>query len=344
MIHRLALRFICALFLSFSIGLIHSQDLHFTLHQMTPLVFNPANTGNFYGSYRLSGLYRDQYRSVIGKAAYSTPTFSVDLPIIKGFGEKDWVGVGMFFYSDKSGTIGLTQSSFKASAAYHLALNKDGSRVLSFAYQTGGTQREVKNADAYKFEDQIISGGSTQEMINPDKQGFLDHVGGLKFTSKFNKTDEWNVGVAVGKIGQPNWSIAGSSYELEPRIHAQFGLSRLMSDKVRFMPNISYQKILKSPQNTLVVQGLIDYLYNEKNNTILKGGLGYRSGAGIGDALQVMLGVEYKAVVVMFGYDVNISRLSTASGGAGGIELAAQYVGRIYKRPKPDPVIFCPRF
>lgn len=310
---------------------------------MTPLAFNPANTGNFYGSYRLSGLYRDQYRSVAGKGAFMTPTFSVDVPVIRGFKEKDWVGVGMFFYTDKSGQGGLTQSAFKASAAYHLALNKNGSNVLSFAYQTGGTQRELKNPQNLVFEDNI-EGGQTTEVLNMDKQGFLDHVGGLKFSSKYNKTDEWNIGVAVGKIGTPNWSLVSSSYQLDPRIHAQFGLSRLMSDKLRLMPTISYQKIMKSPQQTLVLQGMLDYLYNPANNTILKGGLGYRSGAGIGDALQVMVGAEIKGIVVLFGYDFNISNLSIASGSQGGFELSAQYIGKIYKRPKPDPVIFCPRF
>src|SRR5690606_20163402 len=71
-------------------GRMAAQDIHFTLHHMTPLAFNPANTGGFYGSYRLSALYRDQYRTVAGKGAYSTPTFSVDVPVIRGFREKDW--------------------------------------------------------------------------------------------------------------------------------------------------------------------------------------------------------------------------------------------------------------
>jgi len=47
---------------------------------------------------------------------------------------------------------------------------------------------------------------------------------------------------------------------------------------------------------------------------------------------------------VMLGYDVNISSLSSASGSFGAFELAAQYIGKIYKRPNPDPIIFCPRF
>jgi hypothetical protein len=94
----------------------------------------------------------------------------------------------------------------------------------------------------------------------------------------------------------------------------------------------------------LVVQGLIDYLFNEAKNTILVGGIGYRSGQGIGDAIQLMAGTYFKDIKVMLGYDINISSLTLASGTVGGFEIAAQYIGKVYKRPKPDPVIFCPRF
>ena len=133
MIHRQTLRLLNALILLLLLSSAKSQDIHFALQQMTPLAFNPANTGAFYGSYRLSGLYRDQYRSVVGAAAYMTPTFSVDVPVIRGFKKTDWVGVGMFFYTDKSGTGGLTQQSFKISAAYHWAINKKGNSILSIA-------------------------------------------------------------------------------------------------------------------------------------------------------------------------------------------------------------------
>ena len=131
---------------------------------------------------------------------------------------------------------------------------------------------------------------------------------------------------------------------MDTRVHAQIGMSSLLSDNVRFLPNISYQKILNSPASTFVLQGLIDYLYNEQKQIVLKGGLGYRSGAGIGDAVQVMLGADIKEIRVMLGYDINISPLAGASSSQGGFELAAQYIGRIYKRPNPDPIIFCPRF
>ena len=325
---------------------IKAQDLHFTLHTMTPLAFNPANTGGFYGTYRISGLYRDQYRSVAGDGGFKTPTVSVDLPIIKGFREKDWVGVGLFIYQDKSGTGGLTQGSTKISGAYHFAVNKKGSTILTLGYQTGSVGRRIKNPMRLVFENQ-------QDLanVNQDEKGksYTDHVGGLMLTSKYNKTDELKFGFAMGKIGNPNWSLlsdstAGSNYEIGSRLHFQAGLSTVMSEKIRFSPIITYQRILKGAESTFVAQGQIDYLLNKEKNTIGIGGIGYRSGQGIGDAIQLMIGAYIKDIKVMVGYDINISSLTVASGTAGGFEIAAQYIGKVYKRPKPDPVIFCPRF
>ena len=345
---RLPPRVVFGFLLAFLVRISFAQDVHFTLHQMTPLAFNPANTGGFYGSYRLSGLYRDQYRSVTGAGAFTTPTFSVDVPVIRGFKETDWVGVGMYFFSDKSGDAGLAMSTFKISAAYHWAMNKKGNNVLSIAYQTGSLQREITERQKLMFEDQLVNGGQSIEEGNilQDKKGFLDHVGGLKFTSKFNKTDEFYIGVAAGKFGKPDWSLLtqGGNYRVDPRAYAHIGMSTLMSDKVRFLPNVSYQKIMGTASNTFVLQGLFDYLFNEEKQIVMKGGLGYRSGDGIGDAFQIMLGADIKEIRVMIGYDLNVSSLSSASNSQGGFELAAQYIGRIYKRPKPDPIIFCPRF
>ncbi len=352
MLLRLPPQFLFALLFSCMAGMTNGQDIHFTLHPMTPLAFNPANTGGFYGSYRISGLYRDQYRSVAGNGAFTTPTFSIDAPILRGFKEKDWVGVGLFFYTDKSGTAGLAQTSYKLSAAYHLSMGKKGNSVLSLAYQTGGVQRRIKNVANLRFEDGLVSGNPSSSLdlsiINMDQKGnsFLDHVGGLKLTSKINKTDEFFIGIAAGKFGRPDFSLlsTGGNYRIDPRGYAHIGMSTVLSDRIRFLPNLSYQKLFKSAANTFVAQAMLDYLYDAEKQIVMKGGLGYRSGAGIGDAIQIMLGADIRDIRVMIAYDLNVSSLSTASGTQGGFELAAQYMGRVYKRPKPDPIIFCPRF
>ncbi|MDX1408173.1 MAG: type IX secretion system membrane protein PorP/SprF, partial [Saprospiraceae bacterium] len=73
---------------------------------------------------------------------------------------------------------------------------------------------------------------------------------------------------------------------------------------------------------------------------VLIGGFGYR----LSDALQVLAGIQIKDVKVMLSYDLNTSRFSPATGTFGGFEISAMYIGTIYKRPDPDPVLFCPRF
>ena len=87
-------------------------------------------------------------------------------------------------------------------------------------------------------------------------------------------------------------------------------------------------------------QAVGEYLFNPEKQVVLKGGLGYRAG----DALQIILGANVKELKVTVGYDVNMSRLTPASNSFGGFEISASIIGIIYKKPDPDPVLFCPRF
>src|SRR5690606_34231191 len=137
----------------------------------------------------------------------------------------------------------------------------------------GSLQRQIKNFQDLTFEDGLIAGGSSIDLgfMDQMKKGFLDHVGGLKLTSKFNKTDERYIGVAMGKFGRPNWSLLtqGSSYRVEPRMYLHGGFSTVMTDRMRLSPNITYQKIMQAPENTLVVQGVVDYLFDPAKNLVL---------------------------------------------------------------------------
>jgi len=55
-----------------------AQDKHFTQFYSSPLTLNPALTGAYIGRYRLSTVYRDQWRSVV-----ETPfrTFAAELDV-----------------------------------------------------------------------------------------------------------------------------------------------------------------------------------------------------------------------------------------------------------------------
>ena len=321
-----------------------AQDIHFTLYDMMPLVFNPAESGAFSGTYRLSGLYRDQWLSVTGVPnEYKTPSFSVDIPVIKGFRDKDWVGVGVLMFSDKSGSVGLQHNAFKLSGAYHLALDKKGNSILSFGYQTGSVQKRIKKP--FDIEQYLLDPDPTLTNLEELKNSYIDHVGGLHVKTLMNKEDVLQLGISVGHIGKPRGGVdqgggqgGGGIYEVPMRLLAHGSYRTMLNEKLAIIPSAFVQVLGKDSE--IMVQAVGEYLFNPGKQITLKGGFGYR----VGDALQVILGTDIRDLKITFGYDINTSRLSPASNTFGAFEISAMIVGIIYKKPDPDPVLFCPRF
>jgi len=98
--------------LLFFTGLVQAQDIHYSLYNMSPLSLNPAHTGAYNGTYRIGGIYRDQYRSITSQQ-YSTPMIYVDAPILTvGKKQLHWLGVGGMFYQDNAGLAALKTNSF----------------------------------------------------------------------------------------------------------------------------------------------------------------------------------------------------------------------------------------
>ena len=92
------------------LGQLAAQDIHFTQFYMVPQGLNPALAGKFEGSVRFGGIYRSQWRSIVGSNHFSTPSAFVDAPILKGFRKKDWIGVGLSLFQDQAGTLSLKRS------------------------------------------------------------------------------------------------------------------------------------------------------------------------------------------------------------------------------------------
>ena len=58
--------------------------VHFSLYEMNPLYVNPAKSGDFLGTVRVGGLYREQW----GFSNVTTPFAFFDSPILNGFRKK----------------------------------------------------------------------------------------------------------------------------------------------------------------------------------------------------------------------------------------------------------------
>ena len=333
------------------IGTLRGQDLHFSYYEMSPLTLNPALTGAFEGTFRVGGIYRDQWASVISNP-FRTPSFYVDAPIIRGFGKRDWIGVGAVVFSDEAGQAKLSNSALLASVAYHMSLDRKSKNILTLGVQGGVIQRRIDLADA-KFEDELRTGGgfmsSDRSSIN-DNTSYTDFSVGAMLKSKLNKKANLTLGLAFNHITTPNYSLIPSdkvrqenlpdSIAVDNPLDISFhGLLNVdLSKKWMISPGVFYQN--KSGANEIVLQTQMGYYLNEKKDTKLNFGLGYR----FGDAGQVLLGMDYKNLKVGASYDVNISSLTEVSNTVGGFEIAIAYIAKIYKKPKVKPVIICPRF
>lgn len=335
-----------------------AQDIHFTQFYMSPLTMNPAMAGKFEGTVRIGGIYRGQWASVVGGSnSFKTPSVWADAPIIRGIRKQDWIGVGLSFFTDKAGEVGLTHSAFKLGATYHLAFGKNNSTVLSLGGQYGKASRKL--GDDRKYEDGFDpnNGGVYNQSLSKegnvaDDANYTDIDGGINLYSKLNKRMDFNIGFAMYHINQGKYSLAGMSDPNAPVptnptagnakiprraiLHGQFNAA--LDDRWTLSPSFQYQTM--SGADEIQLQGLMGYLFNPEKDITLNFGLGYR----LRDAIQTIVGMKYKDLRVGLAYDINTSDLNAASNYRGGFEIAANYIVKIYKPAVIKQKVLCPRF
>lgn len=336
-------------FLSLSTVVTNAQDIHFTQFYLTPLTTNPAFTGAFEGTFRLSGIYRDQWGSVIN-SPYRTPSFGIDAPLIKGLGKRDWIGVGAMLLNDQAGTGKLSNGMMMGSVAYHLALDKKAKSVLTFGIQGGMVQHKFDSQSLeLQYDDELannnIGGGVDRNNVRED-QNYFDMNFGVLLKSEINKATRLNLGLAFNHLLTPEYYLSNNnqnnandkagSLPLNFDLHGQFFVD--MGEKFQLKPAFLYQKIAGA--NEIFVHALGGYHLNEEKDMTLNFGIGYR----LRDATKFIIGMDYKQFKVGAAYDLTISELRDASSSAGGFEIAATYIAAIFKKPDVKPVIFCPRF
>jgi type IX secretion system PorP/SprF family membrane protein len=341
------LLYICC-FLSVFLTEGKSQDVHFTSFEFSPLTLNPALAGSFSGSYRLGGIYRDQWRSVAGSGAYSTPTLHVDIPLIRGLRKQDWVGIGVGFFSDKSGSYSnkedgsrnnpLVYTKSFQGLSYHLALDKKQTRIISFGIQNGTGSRKLKQGTTLLTESFIVEGNSQDDLLISNGSGsIIDWVGGVTFSAHMRNLSFLRTGLSVGRINRKSQSFAGST-DRQKLKYTIFGMyDTPISGNLFLTPSLLYQRTGNNQE--LVLQTKVSKLLSEEKEIYGNFGLGYR----VGDAIQLLVGADIKNIKVQLAYDMNVSGLVGASRTVGGFELAVSYIGKVYKKPKIDPTKICPR-
>ncbi len=318
--------------LTISAGHVVAQDIHFTQFQMAPMNFNASQTGMFSGTARIGGIYRDQW------SIFKTPSVYIDAPILNIM-KKDWLGIGFTAIKDEAGAAKLNYTGAKLAVAYHHAFDKKRKTVMSIGAQYGLMGRSV-NREALRFEDEILNGtggvGGSADYGKITDAKFKEIDAGVSLRSLLSKKADMVIGVGLNHLNSPKNGQVDKGYKLPMRMIAHGQVNMDMGSKWIFSPAFLYQSIASVGEFEL--QGVGTYKFNPDWN--FRGGLGYR----LGDAAQVILGATYKDLNVGFSYDIGMSGTNSALKNVGAFEIAANYILKIAKKPKVDPVIFCPRF
>ena len=341
---------------------VKGQDFHFTQFHLTPMNVNPALTGAYLGSYRVGGLYRDQYRSVssdfegVQKAKpFQTVTTFIDSPIIGGFRKQDWIGVGLNLFYDQAGSSSLKNIGQLLSASYHLGIGKKAKSVFTLGVQFGSVQRRFDKTTGltpFALEGELGVGqdpfliaqqppaNSRNELL----QGSYTHWNiGTMYSSTLSKKTGMRFGVAVAHFARPGQSIFSSGSTAIDRRNVRttgfFSLSSDIGKKFTLIPSILFQNSNNS--NELVVNTRGSLLLNQEKEISVNAGLGFRV-VNAAD-LQVMVGMDIKDIRVGLAYDINLASFTPATNGSSGFELGVTYLGKIYKKPKVKPLLICPR-
>ena len=349
-------------FLSF-VSIIAQDSYHYTYFDMTQVALNPALSGGFEGTARIGGLFREQDFGM-ESGQFLSPVMYVDAPLIRGFRKNDWVGFGVAFQYDEQAFsyYGPTEYHNKmvtttslGGLSYHLALDKKRKNVLSFGFQSGNASVSFK--DVYlvtpeSIQDYKDNPGTDIGKSYPNELPFkkskksinLGYTIGSVFTSNISKTDKMQLGVAVSNVSFKKYNsysvinFGGASVYKRPLRFSAFGLYKTeLSSGLILQPRVFFQYM--KPSWEASAQLLAGLKIKKPTDMILSGGLGYNPVNG----LQFLIGADIKDLRIVYSFDLNLSDKTVVSGPAGAFELGVSYIIKVYKKPKPDPVLFCPQ-
>ncbi len=273
-----------------------------------------------------------------------------------------------------------TLSFIKIAASYHLALNKKQTRIFTLGLQMsnanrnyaflnpGMTRVNMMYANMTDLDQQGLnnlkgtgggSGGANQDQNI--RYSYRDFRTGLLYNAR-GKNSDLKLGLAFNGLFRP---YVGTSAMIPRRRLSQVldpnnpgGISRPPKDSVdtrylglNFHGELTYDidtrlSVVPSfffyslgPANAFNANTHVWYKVNPEKDFKAGLGLGMRNARDVLFFLGAQFG-DYRAGIA---YDMPISDKTIATGPVSGFEICITYLGKIYKKPKVEPVVFCPR-
>ncbi len=324
----------------------NAQDVHFSQFNNAPMVINPALTGAFNAEHRIIANYRSQWGTIA--KPYTTYALSYDAGLLKG-SNAGFLGIGLQLFADQAGDLRMGVVQANLSVAYHVRVGEN--HYLTAGIQGGYSQRSV-NESAMMWDSQYDASATStggynstlpsNETMNFNSFGLADFSAGMLWTFKNNATNmasndqiKGNIGVALFHINQPKktfYDLMEKKMFMKYAVHTniQFGIP---GTNMAIVPSASL--FVQGPAREILAGSLFRFRLQESSKytnfvseTALSIGAHYR----FGDAVVATAQFEIKNWLLGVSYDINTSKLASASKSMGGLEVAVRYMAPIFKK------------
>lgn len=338
---------------------VFAQDPHFSQFYNAQTFINPAFMGAYEGTMRASINYRGQWNSVLDGNAFRTFAGSYDNRF--QVSKDDHMAVGLNILNDVSGTANFNTFRTHLGGAYQKKIAGGGRRYkrnrndqyINLGFQTGiGQHRFDPNLwfsnqfDATKGQIDY-SAASGEPSFTRSTNVYLDMNAGLLWYALLGDNKSVYAGASLLHANAPTVRFRQDKSfgeVLKWRWVAQMGAELPFSDEMSILPSVIYQR--QGPSQMTVGGANIRYNNRDWREVALRMGAWMRfanrldKGQNV-DALILTSVLETEKLNFGLSYDINVSKLKTASNFRGAFELSLIYIQPQERRRNS---VTCPRF
>ncbi|GAB4092742.1 PorP/SprF family type IX secretion system membrane protein [Flaviaesturariibacter terrae] len=327
--------------------IVSAQDINFSQFYELPLLRNPALAGTYKGDYRITSAFRRQWSSVT--TPYQTTALGTELRLASR-GSDNYLSLGCQVTHDEAGDSRLSRTQALPMLTFHKSLNSARDAYLALGVMGGFVQQRF-DPSGLRFSDQFVSGAysplnPTHESFANNSINYADLTVGLTYTSSFGDNEDqgthYYVGAALFHLTEPRVAFSPSNdIRLNKKFVFNAGLSVPIneSERVVVYGDFFLQGGNQQGQGGLLWRKDLGAQEEDLPVSLYLGGF-YRGN----DAVVPVVKLDYHQLGFGLTYDMNVSKLKSASKARGGIELTISYRGFLHSDRSSTDKMRCPTF
>jgi type IX secretion system PorP/SprF family membrane protein len=314
----------CLLFTS-TLGFLRGQDIHFSQFYEMPLLRNPALGGIYRGDVRTTSAFRNQWGSVT--VPYQTLGVGFEAKFGVSQNSDDFLSVGVQMTNDVAGDSRLGRTQALPMVAFHKILDPDRSGYLTLGFLGGPVQQRF-DPTRLRLGDQFVNGAYSA--LNPTQQSFSntnvtywDPAVGLSWSQVAGYDTRYYFGLAYFHFLKPRVAFSPQyDFRLNPKWIFNAGMNTPLSDNDRLIFYLDYftQGGNRQGQGGAMVSHNFVSTDDEFGISLSAGGF-YRWN----DAIMPVIKMDIYSFGVGMSYDINASKLRSASTFRGGLEVTLSF-------------------